>query len=151
MALALLCPSHPSWLLLCPQSGSGCPQWVSQSLSIFRQFGTDMPNRVRTRHPTVPPLCASVSLQKSVRRHGHAESSRSCESASSWMKTFTATWSGLLTLRSWMLTVRGKVSHRDGSSSCSSSGSQNGAGTMTCSPLRAPAPHQRRFRYRQPV
>lgn len=52
----------------------------------------------------------SESLPRSERRPGHVESSRSCESVSSWTKTCMATWSGSLTLKSWMLTERGKVS-----------------------------------------
>lgn len=88
-----------------------------------------------------------ASLQKSERRPGRAESSRSCESASSWMKTCTATWSGSLTPRSWMPTARGKVSDRDSSSRrCS-----DHAEPLLCSPLRAPASHQRRLRHGQPV
>lgn len=58
-------------------------------------------------------LCNSLhseSLPKSERRPGHVESSRSCESVSSWTKTCTATWSGSLTLKSWMPTERAKVS-----------------------------------------
>lgn len=50
------------------------------------------------------------SSPKNERRPGHVESSRSCASVSSWMKTCTATWSGSRTLKSWMQTVREKVS-----------------------------------------
>lgn len=50
------------------------------------------------------------SSPKSERKPGHVASSRSCESASSWMKTCTATWSGSHTLKCWMPTGRAKVS-----------------------------------------
>lgn len=52
----------------------------------------------------------SESSPKSERRPDHVESSRSCESVSSWMRTCMVTWSGSLTLKSWMLTEREKVS-----------------------------------------
>lgn len=50
------------------------------------------------------------SSPKREKRQGRVESFRNCESVSSWMKTSTATWSGSLTLKSWMLTEREKVS-----------------------------------------
>lgn len=71
----------------------------------------------QSRHTMLYCAPPKASLQKSERRPGRAESSRSCESASSWMKTCTATWSGSLTPRSWMPTARGKVSDRDSGSS----------------------------------
>lgn len=50
-----------------------------------------------------------VSLPKRERRPAPVESSRSYVNVSSWMRIFTATWSGSHMLRSSMQTGRVKV------------------------------------------
>lgn len=89
--------------------------WVcSVGKTIFYSFScvSNLPlymNQQRNNHMLFYSF-HSESLPKSERRPGHVESSRSCESVSSWMKTCMATWSGSLTLKSWMPTAREKVS-----------------------------------------
>lgn len=150
MALALLCSTHPSGLLLCTQSGSGCAQWVSLLLSPLSPPSI-LPVHVNIlkKKPKKTPLCALESLRKSERRPGHEESSRSCGSVSSWMKTCTATWSGSLMPRSWMPTEKGKVStvRPPQQPVCA----ETMLSSCCRSPFRTPAFNEWRLRHRQSI
>lgn len=113
MALALLCSPHSGWLLLCTQSGSGCAQWVRRLLFSITSTVCIMFLDIKKQMFLMFYFCLSVhseSLPKRERRPDRVASSRSCESASSWMKISMATWSGSLMLKSWMPTERARVS-----------------------------------------
>lgn len=123
---------------------------VGKTATVFYSFSCISPlcmDKLKNNH--VFYSFHSVSLPKSERRPDRAESSRSCESVSSWMKTCMATWSGSLTLKSWMLTKREKVSTVNHLSTHST---QRYCWTHNCySLVRAPAFDQWRFWHRQPI
>lgn len=121
MALVVLHHPHSCGFLLRPQPSSGRAQWVgehqllsNQLITVFHILEISVCFMSANDNSEAKKSCTFVfvstgSLLRSERKPSLVESSRSYESASSWMRISMATWNGSRRLRFWMLTERAKV------------------------------------------
>lgn len=137
MALALLCPSHPSGFLLCPQSGSGCPQWVSQPLplSVLRQIA--IRHAKQSAHMTpygAPSLCFSefTKEREKARSRGEFQKLRERQQLDEDLHGYME-WITHAEVLDADREGKGKPLRRQ-------QRQPDGAGTMTCSPPQGSCP-----------